>query len=268
MVAICSTVLGYIALVLPATFSARNLEATAAETGELVWNHITTQEAGSLDWVKCYNDEFECARLEVPLDYSNPSLGRAGIALAKYPAKVPHDHPEYRGAVLFNFGGPGVSGVSLITVTAEPFQELIGHEYDIISFDPRGVSRTTPQIHYFSEKVEGVAYRLKTAEDPVLNTTEDSFSRTHSRFSTLGDIAQHSSANQTVPYASTALVARDMLSINEAMGNDKLQYWGFSYGTVLGATLLTSACGWRRPYLLFLSSAFHMIITKLPFLFI
>ena len=85
-------------------------------------------------------------------------MGHAGIALVRYPAKVPRDHPAYRGPVLFNYGmylverawshstplvtrlgGPGQSGVSITTLAAPSFQELLGPEYDIIGFDPRSV---------------------------------------------------------------------------------------------------------------------------------
>ena len=68
---------------------------------------------------------------------------------------------------------------------------------------------------------------MKMNEDPALNTTADSFSRYHSRFSIISQIA-YQNARDSAPYASTALVARDMLNIIKALGIDKLQYWGFS----------------------------------------
>lgn len=91
----------------------------------------------------------------------------------------------------------------------------------------RGIAHTIPQVQIFSDEAEGVAYRMRMQEDPLFNTTADAVSRFHARYSILGGIAA-TSAKDTAQYVSTALVARDMLSIIRTFGRDKLQYWGFS----------------------------------------
>ena len=68
---------------------------------------------------------------------------------------------------------------------------------------------------------------MKLAEDPLINTTVDSFSRFYSRMLLTGDFAR-ANAQASAPYVSTALVARDMLEITKTFGSDKIQYWGFS----------------------------------------
>lgn len=129
----------------------------------------------------------------------------------------------------------------------DTFQKLLGDEYDIIGFDPRfvpsshnsartlsttvfldsGISRTTPQVIVFPDRAEEAAWRLREVTDPLPNTTDDAVSRIYGRAQVHGDIAKESTSHAS-PYVSTALVARDMLSITRAHGFEKLQYWGFS----------------------------------------
>lgn len=76
--------------------------------------------------------------IQVPLNYSEPEGEKAAIALTRYPAAVPADSPLYRGPVLFNPGGPGGSGVDMIALAGSALAVMVGPEFDIIGFDPRG----------------------------------------------------------------------------------------------------------------------------------
>lgn len=136
-----------------------------------------------------------------------------------------------------------MSGVSYFQRIGPMFQELLGQEYDIVSWDARyakptcarcdshfvrrGIGRTTPQVQYFPDNAEGLAFRMRLQDDPVANTSADAISRIHARYTTLSGIAKERTS-KTSPYVTTALVARDMLSIVRAFGREKLQYWGFS----------------------------------------
>ena len=95
--------------------------------------------SAKLKWVPCFKDHY-CTRLEVPLDYSEPEGEKSAIALIKIPANVSSSHANYRGPILFNPGGPGGSGVDLIKKYGKLFHEVLGDDYDIIGFDPRGLS--------------------------------------------------------------------------------------------------------------------------------
>ncbi|KIP02216.1 hypothetical protein PHLGIDRAFT_305697 [Phlebiopsis gigantea 11061_1 CR5-6] len=202
---------------------------------ELVWNTVPHSSYNeTLEWVPCYTRKL-CARLMVPLDYAKSDDQKAGIALIKVPSKHDPRHKDYKGPILFNPGGPGNSGVSAVETLGESLQKLLGDDYDMVGFDPRGVSRTIPQVNVFHDRAEGAAWRLREATDPLPNVTEDGVSRLWARSQVYGELAKQNTMG-TSPYVSTALVARDMLSIMRAHGFDKLQYWGFSYGTVLGAT--------------------------------
>jgi pimeloyl-ACP methyl ester carboxylesterase len=74
----------------------------------------------------------------VPLNYSNPLGTQASIALIRYPATKPRTSSEYKGPVLFNPGGPGLSGVEQIRQLGKYFATILGGEFDIVGFDPRG----------------------------------------------------------------------------------------------------------------------------------
>ena len=75
---------------------------------------------------------------QVPLDYANPQGDELAIALLKVPANISTYDPAYRGPILVNPGGPGGSGVDLALGFGSLVQTLVGADYDIIGFDPRG----------------------------------------------------------------------------------------------------------------------------------
>ncbi|KAI5122028.1 hypothetical protein M0805_008019 [Coniferiporia weirii] len=192
-------------------------------------NHIPSAE---LNWTRCYED-YQCARLSVPLDYSAPLGETAAIALIKSASKYSPGDKQYRGPILFNPGGPGGSGISALLGRASLFREILGEGFDLIGFDPRGVGHTSPFVSAFSTSVEAGAFFI--GEKGNINVST----------SALGDsVAQGrilerlivDRARRAAEHVSTPTVARDMMSIVHAAGQEKLQYWGFSYGTVLGAT--------------------------------
>ena len=83
------------------------------------------------------------AVFQVPLDYSDPDGRKAAIALIRRPATTKEG---YRGPVLFNPGGPGGSGVSMVLTVGEALGTIIGPQFDVVSFDPRGMSPHTLSI--------------------------------------------------------------------------------------------------------------------------
>ncbi|TDL14553.1 alpha/beta-hydrolase, partial [Rickenella mellea] len=194
------------------------------------WFEIKPSE--TLKWHGCY-EKYQCARLSVPLDYSQPNGEKAAVAMVKLPSKIPPGDDGYRGPILFNPGGPGGSGVSTILARGESFRAIIGDDYDFIGFDPRGVNFTTPSLDIFKTEVEQKAWAM---DRPLfVNATVDALGLAYSQAQVLGQLAKDRTQH-SAEHVSTPVVARDMLSIIKAHGQDKLQYWGFSYGTVLGAT--------------------------------
>ncbi|KAF5311056.1 hypothetical protein D9619_008142 [Psilocybe cf. subviscida] len=199
------------------------------------WDNIPTTK--ELKWRACYNSGLQCARLEVPLNYSDPEGRKASIALIRKPADVPTKSAFYRGPVLFNPGGPGGSGVDLIKGGADQLSILLGPQFDIVGFDPRGISRSTPTVSFFHTKAEravwgvgGQGYRVGLA-----NNTDGGVARTWARAVVVNKLAAETDDGY-LRHINTENTARDMLRIVEAHGRTKIQYWGFSYGSVLGAT--------------------------------
>ncbi|KAJ7290748.1 Alpha/Beta hydrolase protein [Mycena rebaudengoi] len=171
------------------------------------WDHL--RPSTDLKWVDCYSI-FQCARLEVPLDYSDRNVGNAALAVIRLPANVSKE--EYRGPVLFNPGGPGGSGVDALVGIGSSFRVLFGNQYDIVSFDPRGVSYSTPIATFFKTNAERALWNAATPPEGSLN------------------------ASGIFKYMTTDNVARDMLLINQKLGFERLKYYGVSYGSALGAT--------------------------------
>ncbi|KAK6988665.1 Abhydrolase-4 domain-containing protein [Favolaschia claudopus] len=208
------------------TFRQRVL-AQAQDTFD--WNQITPSE--SLVWTPC-NTNFECARLAVPLDYKNPSGRTAAIALIRVPASVPTDSPSYRGPLILGAGGPGGSGVDLVLTYADLARSVIGPGFDLVGFDGRGISRSTPRANFFPTQAERSQFPAYLRS---LNASDDAFGRTYADFMLQSSLAA-ARDDGSLRFLNTEATARDMLRIVEAYGREKVQYWGFSYGSVLGTT--------------------------------
>ncbi|KAK6969455.1 Abhydrolase-4 domain-containing protein [Favolaschia claudopus] len=193
------------------------------------WNQITPSER--LVWTPC-NANFECARLAVPLDYKNPSGRTAAIALIRAPATVPTNSSTYRGPLILGAGGPGGSGVDLVLTYADLARSVIGPEFDLVGFDGRGISRSTPRANFFPTQAERAQFPAYLRS---LNASEDAFGRTYADFMLQSSLAA-ARDDGSLRFLNTEATARDMLRIVEAYEREKVQYWGFSYGSVLGTT--------------------------------
>ncbi|KAF9262959.1 alpha/beta-hydrolase [Marasmius fiardii PR-910] len=187
-------------------------------------------------WVECYGP-YQCARLQVPLNYSSTDDGKTVvIAMIKVPANTTMTGPS-QGPVFVNPGGPGVSGIQLIQLLGESLHGVIGQQFDVVSFDPRGVGFSSPKVTIFDSTAE--TNNFASGEIYDLNSTSTAMSKEWERYQLLGKLAVERDADGFLNHVSTDNVARDMLQMLEVMGQQKLRYWGFSYGTVLGAAFAT-----------------------------
>jgi len=191
-----------------------------------------------LIWSPCFTD-FQCARLDVPLDWLDPSDdSRVILAIIKLPAA---DLTDYKGPVFTNPGGPGGSGVYALKNRGRLLQKVVGTNHDIISFDPRGIGATTPLVDCWSSKLRRDVWSMQDVGviDSHPGVLYDAYARSIalSRLC-IAAIGQNETGkeNEILSFVSTASVARDMLEIMNKGGREKLRYWGFSYGTVLGGT--------------------------------
>ncbi len=181
-----------------------------------------TQEVA---WELC-EETFACATVQVPLDYADPARDSINIALIRSDATG-----ESQGSVLVNPGGPGGSGVNIVKdaltyVTSDRLREA----YDVVGFDPRGVGKSSAVDCQTDEERE--ADRLEYLE-PEISDEE--------AFETLTAEAEDFAAQcaertgELLGYVDTDSAARDLDILRAAVGDQDLNYLGFSYGTALGA---------------------------------
>jgi pimeloyl-ACP methyl ester carboxylesterase len=186
----------------------------------------------ALDWQACGPglEQFRCATADVPTDYDDPSGPTTHLALTKLPASGP---PEQRLGTLFvNPGGPGGSGVDFVqSDAAKIYAPTVLAHYDVLGFDPRGVARSDPAT-CFPTQAEELASPLLQSNYPLPGPEEGAYIFDSQRLATR---CQETSP-QRFASASTANVARDMDRLRQSVGDERLTYIGYSYGTFLGAT--------------------------------
>ncbi|MEG8280697.1 alpha/beta hydrolase [Streptomyces sp. AHA2] len=187
---------------------------------------------GGLSWGRCKatadgpapSSEWQCATLKVPLDWSKPDGETIGLGLIRAKARG----GDRVGSLLFNFGGPGASGVSMMPSYA-PTVSRLRERYDLVSWDPRGVGAS-----------EGVRCRadkeIQAAES--VDVTPDTPAEEKAYLADAADFAKgcRKDAGKLLAHVSTADSARDMDRIREALGDARMHYFGISYGTELGGT--------------------------------
>ena len=201
------------------------------DDGELTWADI--EPSRSLQWHGCFQGQYDCARLDLPMDWLDPSdEHRVIIAVIRLRAT---NYTDYRGPVFTNPGGPGGSGVWALRQHGRNLQTIVGDNHDIVSFDPRGIGASVPRIECW-DTVQGRRFwdlRDVGVVDAHPGTLYDVFARATAYSQLCRDSLEPSGI---LHHSSTTYHARDMLEILDRMGQEKLKYWGFSYGTILGGT--------------------------------
>ena len=176
---------------------------------------------------------FQCAKVTVPLDYSQPDGQTIEIAMKKHLATG----SVRQGTLFMNPGGPGGSGVDNVGAMATTTFAGVQSAYDIIGFDPRGVGSSTAitcSTDAEAKAMEGVS-PVDAAGAPV--AFEKRATVMSERFKQLeADCASRTKPTELLDHVDTVSVARDLDILRALSGDQKLNYAGFSYGTYLGAT--------------------------------
>lgn len=186
-----------------------------------------------INWGSCGTDPalaaFQCASVEVPTDYDHPRGATTTIALTRLPAS----DPAHRIGTLFtNPGGPGGPGVDFVQQAATvAYTPEVRARFDILGFDPRGVGKSDPATCYPTAAEEAAALTELPAF-PVGRAEERRYVVASAKLAA----ACVTTSPDRMKHYSTANVARDMDLLRQAVGDKKLSYAGYSYGTYLGAT--------------------------------
>jgi pimeloyl-ACP methyl ester carboxylesterase len=194
------------------------------------WTPAAAAPAQRANWSPCFRDfgPFECATVGVPLDYDAPGGARISIAMVRLPAA----NPSLRqGSLFINPGGPGGSGVDF-AVAAAPFlfTQDVRDRFDIVGFDPRGIIRSDPLRCFGTPRQWGPYFTPFTF--PLTEAEVQQWIAADRYLD--GACARRGGA--ILDHMSTANVARDMDRLRQAVGDQKLTYYGVSYGSMLGQT--------------------------------
>ncbi|MFC9683806.1 alpha/beta hydrolase [Streptomyces sp. NPDC056948] len=199
---------------------------TAAPASADASHSANTAQAAKVTWKKCATDDsptLQCASVKVPLDYAKPQGKQITLALSR----VPHTASTYQGPLLVNPGGPGGSGLSLAGFVASSLPKEVAAQYDVIGFDPRGVGESKPALdckpgHFDPVRPDSVP------STPAIEKANLARAKSFAQ-------ACGTKYKDVLPYINTVSAVKDMDSIRKALGAKKINYFGYSYGTYLGA---------------------------------
>jgi pimeloyl-ACP methyl ester carboxylesterase len=183
----------------------------------------------TIDWQPCGDDfpGLECATAEVPLDYDRPGGKKTELALARVPATG-----DKIGSLFINPGGPGGSGVGLVLGGFGQFlSDNLGGRFDVVGFDPRGVGASDP-LHCFDSEDDLNAFFDAV---PLFPYQRGQYRPFFDQYSSLPGLCL-SRGERIAEHMSTADVVRDLDLLRRAVGDRKLSYLGFSYGSYIGNT--------------------------------
>ncbi|GHD86015.1 alpha/beta hydrolase [Streptomyces naganishii] len=200
------------------------LPAAAADGGQQGLERFYAQK---VTWAACDKEaprDLQCGKVTVPLDYAHPDAGTLDLALARYRATG-----HSRGSVVLNFGGPGGAGVPGLAADGKEFMDLT-NGLDVVTFDPRGVGRSSPVSCGLGAGGQSTAATDGNAD---LGSPQAALKVIKAWQQVASECIKHSGA--VLPHIGTVDSARDLDVIRQALGDGKLNYLGFSYGTRLGA---------------------------------
>ncbi len=210
----------------PSAFRSANVGVSIPGVGTIV--PPAAPAPPRLSWKPCTQDpSLECGSIVVPLDYAEPAGQQLSVGLLKVSARR---QSRRIGSLLVNPGGPGASGVDFAARARRLFGTRITDRFDVIGFDPRGTLRSGQ-----ADCLSDLRLDAFLAADP----DPDDAAETAQLIQVSKEMAAGCGANvgnERLAHLGTFDAARDMEQIRRALGEETISMFGFSYGTLLGAT--------------------------------
>jgi pimeloyl-ACP methyl ester carboxylesterase len=219
------------AVTLALTITACGSSSSSTDTTVPSLDNTTEFVVNPIEWTACdgsTNTEVECGNIEVPFDYADPEQGSFVLYIKKHNAANPADRI---GSMMVNPGGPGFGGSSLADDTEYYFSQDLIDRFDIIAWDPRGTGESTPAVNCVDSFDEyfGLDSPPETPDEKqALIDASQAFN---------DKCAENSGT--ILPFISTKASAQDINSLRLALGEEKVSFFGFSYGSELGTTWAT-----------------------------
>ena len=168
----------------------------------------------------------QCGMVSVPIDYTKPDGPQARLAVIRVPASG-----DRIGALMINPGGPGASAVDTVAGMAASLADTdITRRFDLVGFDPRGVGHSTPQVRCRSD-AEFDAYR----REPLTDYSAAGVAHIEAIYRQIAQDCIDHTGQEFLANVGTSSTARDMDVVRAALGENQINYLGYSYGTELGA---------------------------------
>jgi pimeloyl-ACP methyl ester carboxylesterase len=168
-----------------------------------------------------------CTMVAVPLDANNPAAGNVSLAVIRIPATGARI-----GSLFVNPGGPGASAVDTAAAIAGALGDTaITEHFDLVGFDPRGVGYSTPESRCRTD-AEFDAWR----KDPMVDYSPAGVAHIEQAFQQLAAQCVQRMGKPLMASVGTVSVARDMDAVRQVIGDDQINYLGFSYGTDIGTS--------------------------------
>lgn len=195
---------------------------------ELRWGPCASYATSSDEQVAYADPHLECARLTVPLDYAQPQGRTITVGLLRSRASDP---AQRIGSLMLNPGGPGASGMSSAAGLASVITPTeLGRRFDLVGFDPRGIGSSEPQLRCLTPQ-EQDAKRLDTDVDK----SPAGLAQTEREEQDYAAKCAARSSPEMLAHVGTRDVVKDMDVLRSALGDPKLNYLGYSYGTRIGS---------------------------------